>query len=126
MTRRWLPVEEWRTHLDGTELESVWPYLNPRTVRIEVVEDRGAVVGCWAFVRYMHAEGIWVDPGHRARSVVARHHLAALYETARDWSEPVVLTAAVSDDVRSLIERLQGQRLPGDHYVIPTGIGAAS
>lgn len=118
MTSRILPVAEW-ARLKGTELEPALPFLPPDT-QIIVIEDDETVVGCWAVVRYVHVEGIWIHPDHRRQGAVARRLLSMMGWVARQaFGAQVVITGADTDDVAGLITRLGGQRLPGTQYVIP-------
>ena len=116
MTTRILPREEWPA-LVGTELEAVWPHL-PADAQVIVIEDQGAIVGCWALFHQLHAEGVWVHPAHRGKTTVARRLLMGLRATARRLGVRSVATAATTDDVRRMLATL-GVQLPGDHYVIP-------
>jgi hypothetical protein len=118
MEGRILPVAEW-ARLKGTELEPALPFLAPDT-QIIVIEDGETVVGCWAVVRYVHVEGIWIHPDYRRQGAVARRLLSMMGWVARQvFGAQVVITGADTDDVAGLITRLGGQRLPGMHYVIP-------
>ena len=93
---RILPPEEWG-RLEGTELETVWPVLSPTDAQIVVVEDGPAIVGCWAVIRYVHVEGIWIAPAYRGRFAVGRRLWRAMGQVARAWGASAVWTAAVSD-----------------------------
>lgn len=117
MTRRLLPREEWH-RLAGTELEAVTPYL-PAHARVLVVEDGDQIVGCWAFVSLVHAEGVWTAADHRGKSTVARHLLAGMREIVRDMGAEGVITAAMNDTVRGFCAALGAIELPGTHYAMP-------
>lgn len=118
MTSRVLPVAEWG-RLVGTELELALPYLPPDT-QIVVIEDAVTIVGCWAILRYVHVEGVWIHPDYRRQGAVARRLLSMMGWVARQaFGAQVVITGADTDDVAGLITRLGGHRLPGTHYVIP-------
>jgi N-acetylglutamate synthase-like GNAT family acetyltransferase len=117
MTTRLLPPEEW-ARLAGTELDGVWANL-PASARVVVVEDEeGRIVGCWSLFSVLHVEGVWIAPEHRGRSAVARRLLVGMRHQARDMGASGVCTAAVSDDVRALLDHLGAARVPGDHYVM--------
>lgn len=118
MTSRLLPREEW-PKLAGSEAETVWPLANPENARVVVVEDDGRIVATWMVLRMTHVECLWIDPGYRGRFSILRRLWKGVRAVAREWGSRTVLTAAMSDDVRSLIALAQGQQLPGDHYVIP-------
>jgi hypothetical protein len=117
---RLLPVEEW-PRLVGTELETVWPHLDPSTAVVLVVEDEsGQIVGCWSLFACLHAEGVWIAPDHRRRGVVAKRLLRGMQETARALGVTAVTTAAESSEIAALVTRhLRGQRLPGEMFVCP-------
>lgn len=117
---RILPPDEW-PRLAGTELETGWPVLDPANAQIVVVEDGDRIVGCWSVLRYVHVEGVWIHPDYRGRSRVAAYLLRGMRQAARSWGARAVLTAALTDQVRSLIAHLGGVQLPGDHYVMPLG-----
>jgi hypothetical protein len=123
MTTRLLPPAEW-SRLAGTELEQVYPLLDPMSAKVLVVEQAGIIVACWALIPYLHVEGMWLHPMHRRTRTGLRiwqELWAAMRSLVHVLGERVVLTAACTDDVRSLINRLGGRPLPGDHYVIPIG-----
>lgn len=117
MTRRLLPKDEWGK-LAGTELEAVVPHL-PDHARVLVVEDGEQIVGCWAFVSLVHAEGVWTASEHRGKSSVARHLLMGMRETVREMGAQGVITAATSDTVRGFLSVLGAVELPGTHYAMP-------
>jgi GNAT superfamily N-acetyltransferase len=118
LTSRILPPHEW-PRLACTELEAVYPHLNPDDADVVVVEDDGRVVACWALLRVYHVEGVWVHPDYRKRGRVAGRLLEAMRGLCKRLKIGRVVTAAQSDDVRQLIVHLRGQVLPGDHFVIP-------
>lgn len=117
MTTRLLPRDEW-SKLAGTELETAWPHL-PETAQVVVVEDAGAIVGCWALFQQVHVEGVWIAPAHRGKASVARRLLAGMRRTAQAMGARTVATGALTDDVRQLLDRLHAVPLPGDHYAVP-------
>ena len=121
MTTRILPVDEW-PKLAGTELERVWPVLSPDDARIVVVEDaNGQIVGCWAAIRYVHAEGVWIHPTHRGKSSVARRLMRGLRAAASEFGATAVMTTACTADVADLVAHFRGAKLPGDHYAVSLG-----
>lgn len=117
MTTRELPKSEW-SRLVGTELETVVPHL-PDAARVLVVEDDGEIVGCWAFFAVIHAEGVFIAPQHRGKSAVARRLVRGMRDIVCSMGANVVATAAMTDDVRGLIQGLGGVELPGTHYALP-------
>jgi hypothetical protein len=117
MTRRLLPSAEW-SKLVGTELEDVWPHLDPDRSVVIVVEDEGQIIGCWSAFDVLHAEGIWIADAHRRRGHVARLLLAGMSETALTRGVQTLATSAITDDVAALAERLGGVPVPGRHFVL--------
>lgn len=119
MTHRLLPVAEW-VRLEGTELGTVWHQLSPKTTNVLVVEDdKGDIVGCWAFVYVLHAEGVWVAPEHRGRSVVARHLLRGMRNYADVAGERAVWTGANDPAIAAILNGLGATLVPFDSYTIP-------
>lgn len=119
MTTRVLPPDEW-PRLAGTEAEHLWPSLDDQNARVLVVEDDGAIVGVWVALRVVHAECVWVAPRYRGSYGVVKRLLVGMRNLADIWRTRSVVTAAVNDDVRQIIDRLGGEPLP-THYVIPIG-----
>ncbi len=115
---RVLPPEEW-PRLNGTELEALWPKLDPGRARVVVVERDGAIVGAWGLVPIVHVEGAWIAPECRGRAGVARRLYAAMQAAARAMGAPFVWTGAESDGVRRLIAHVNGYRIPYESYVMP-------
>lgn len=120
MTRRILPREEY-PRLAGTELEAVWPTL-PEDAAVLVVEEDGAIVGCWAAFLLAHVEGVWTAPEHRGKGAVARHLLVGMRRTlAEQFGSTGAITGAMSDEVRGILAGLGATKLPGDHYALTLG-----
>jgi N-acetylglutamate synthase-like GNAT family acetyltransferase len=117
-TTRVLPHNEW-SRLAGTELETLAPILNPETTRIVVVERDGVIVACWAVTIMVHLEGIWIAPSHRKSASVGRALLQSAREQVRALGGRWAITGATTDDVRGLISKLGGERLPGESYIVP-------
>ena len=115
-----LPPSEW-WRLAETDLAEAVPHLDPASTHVVAVEDDGVIVGCWALVRIPHAEGVWVAPSHRGRGRVAAKLLSAMRSAVRQAGIAHVWTAAVTDDVRRLIDHLGGAELPGRHFILPLG-----
>lgn len=122
MITRLLPPEEW-PRLAGTELETVWPVLDPIASHVVVVEDAGEIVGCWALFRQVHVEGLWIAPAHRGKSSVGRRLLATMRSTARAMGARSVATAACRDSVVGMLHKLNAIALPGVHYALPVEKG---
>lgn len=118
MESRILPVAEW-SRLTGTELGIHWRLLNPEAVQVIVVEDEsGAIIGTWALMSFVHAEGFWIAPEHRGKSSVLRRLWAELVKTAKARGLQSVVTSSVSDDVTRLLESRNAMPMPTS-YVLP-------
>ncbi len=117
MTCRMLPVDEW-PKLAHTEAAEVYPHLQPERTSIIVVEEAGEIVGSWILMNVLHAECLWIAPAHRGKSAVARRLWTAMQREARAQGVAVVATAALSDDVRHLLDHVGAEPLPGDHYTM--------
>jgi N-acetylglutamate synthase-like GNAT family acetyltransferase len=120
MQTRLLPPDEWGK-LDGTELETVYPYLDRIRAHVIVVEDHGQIVGSWALFPLIHAEGIHIAPEHRGKTAVARRLLKAMRSTARAMGAQCINTAATDDDVKRMLITMGATRLPGAHYTLSLG-----
>lgn len=121
MKLRLLPPEEW-PRLVGTELEKLYPHLAPDMAQILVVEEEGAgskIVGTWAIYPQVHAEGVWISPGHRSKGAVAKHLMEGLSQVLTHFEASGFVTSSVSEEVTSLIKGLGGEELPGKHFVVP-------
>lgn len=120
MTTRMLPPEEW-DRLTGTEVESIVPGLVPEHTQVIVVEQDGAIVGTWVLLRLVHVECLWIAPAHRRKASVAGRLLRAIVEAAQRWGTRSVWTGSLSPEVTSMIQRLGGIAIPGEHFAIPVG-----
>ena len=118
MTARILPGDEWPA-LSGTELETIWPYLDPATARVVVVEEDGAIIGCWAGFPLFHAEGVYIAPAHRGRASVARHLLLGMRSLAKDAGARSIITGAIDPLVAEMLLKLGAVALPGTQYALP-------
>jgi ribosomal protein S18 acetylase RimI-like enzyme len=114
---RLLPRDEWASKLAGTELEKVWPIL-PDNAQIVVVEDGDTLAGCWAVYQQTHVEGLYVAPEYRHNPRVGRRLLQAMTNTALATGGATVQTAAVSEDVAAMLEKIGAVELPGRHFVM--------
>lgn len=117
MLARLLPPEEW-PRLAGTELETVWPHLDPEQGRIIVVEDADRIVGCWALFPVWHVEGVYIDPAYRKQGRVARRLLAHMQALADVNGIRRVMTGCLSEDVRQLLTHFDAIEVPGQQYVM--------
>lgn len=111
MTTRELPREEWH-RLDGTELAPFVAGLPASVLTVLVVEQDGAIVGCWGLVVSLHAEGLWIAPEHRRGTAVGRRLLLGMRHAVANAGAQGVLTGAASDEVVSLLEHVKAERLP--------------
>ena len=118
MTTRTLPEAEWGK-LVGTEAEAVLPYLHNRGAQAIVVEQDGAIVGCWILLPLWHAECLWIDPAHRGKASVGRRLLSGLRHEAEALGLTTVWTASVSNEVDALLAHIGATELPGHHFVMP-------
>lgn len=121
MTTRVLPPAEW-PRLAGTELDTVWPVMDPEKTRVVVVEDAGVIIACWAALVTVHVEGLWIAPTHRGKGGAARRLLRGMREAVTSLGASVVFTASTTDEMDTLIERAGGVRLPGDHFALGMGV----
>jgi len=120
MTTRILPAEEWGK-LDG-ELAQVRDHLDPASTAVVVVEDGDQVVGCWALLSVLHAEGVWIAPGRRGRAGVARRLMQATLEVAQQLGAKTIITGALTPEVERLLTRHLGAApVPGKQFVFATG-----
>lgn len=117
MTSRVLPPSEW-PRLVGTELEAVWPTLDPERARIAVVEDGDRIVGCWSIFPVFHVECVWVDPTHRRGGRVALKLMRLMRQLAELAGVRSVMTAAATPSIEHLIRHLHGVPVP-PHFVLP-------
>jgi hypothetical protein len=119
MTTRLLPHDEWH-RLDGTDLSEGLSLLNPDHVDVLVVEDDGVIVAHWLLASMLHVEGLWIAPEARKSGVVARRLWRGMRETVAKRGASSVLTGAVTDDVKALLDHAGAMPLP-DQFVLPMG-----
>lgn len=118
MTTRILPVAEW-PQLDGTDLGVVCAQLDPTRTQILVVEDGGAIVGCWALLQIGRAEGVWVHPDYRGKASVARKLWIGMARLASSLGLSIVETGAGSPAIAELLERHGARKVPMESYFLP-------
>lgn len=116
MTTRVLPCEEW-PRLMGTDAAAIWPTLDPMRTAIVVVEDDGLIIAHHILLFVLHAEALWVHPEHR-KGIVGGRLWAAVKLAVRGAGSRGFVTAAIDDDVRSLIAKVGGMPIPGSHFVV--------
>lgn len=121
-TSRILPVEEW-PKLAAVDPDGVWPLLKPDDTQVVVVEQGDQIVGVWLAVRFVHAEGVWIDPAHRGAFGVVKRLLSGMRAAAKSWGASVVWTGAAEGDtgVMQLITKLGGTPIPMTSYRLPMG-----
>ncbi len=117
MTIRELPAAEWSkvAHLD---LGQFLAAIVPDSATVLVVEHEGEVIGCWATVTLLHAEGIWVHPDHQKKGSVGRRLWQGMRRIAERYGVSSVITGAVDPSVAAQILRHRGQALP-PAFVLP-------
>ncbi len=117
MTSRILPPAEY-AKLASTELGALWSQLPPHT-RVVVVEDQDQIVGCHVLVTVVHAECLWIHPDHRGRASVARRLWTAVkHELREHFHATGFATAAMSAEVRHLLQHVQADPIPGAHFMV--------
>lgn len=119
MTLRTLPASEWDRIPSDAALSQVIGLCRPDQIEVLVVEHDGQIVGCWAFLTIVHAEGVWIHPDHRGKSSVARRLWTGMQTLLRGKVSAVV-TGAADDTIRALIEGHRGEALP-PLYRLPIG-----
>ncbi len=118
MTTRILPVEEW-PRLVGTEVECVWPLLNPAQTQILVIEDEGEIVGTLAMVSIWHAECVWIHPDYRKGYGVMRRLINGMWDTARRVGARRLWSGSLSDTTSQILNRLGATEIPGKSFTFP-------
>jgi len=120
MTSRILPRAEWGKLLETEIAAAVKHFSDP--VRVVVVEHDGQIVGCHALVPVLHAECLWIHPDHRKKASVARRLWSAVKDEAHThFGAEWLMTAAASDDVRTLLAKVGAIKDQMDHYMVPLG-----
>lgn len=114
MTTRVLPIEEWY-RLAHTELGSVLDRLSGANVM--VVEHDGQIIGCWALMLAVHAEGVWIHPAHRGKGSVARRLWSGMRSLAASFGASSVITGARDSSVCALLENHGAQKLPQEYVL---------
>lgn len=90
-------------------------------VTILVVEDGARIVSSWVMLDVPQMEGIFIDPAYQGRSMVVFKMLALMKRTAREKGFLRVTTTALSPDVEAICKAIDGQKMPGSHWVLPVG-----
>lgn len=117
MLARVLRPEEY-PQLAQTEVGPLWSQLSAQA-RVVIVEDHGQMVGCHVLVPVLHAECLWIHPAHRGKTSVARRLWTAVQREVRDhFQAHGFATAAISDDVRRLLQHVAAEPIPGQHFMV--------
>lgn len=119
MTTRVLPPDEW-PRLAGTDLETVWPNLDPQQACVVVVEHEHQIVACVSVLRQIVLECLWVAPAYRAKATLAWRVLQRALQVGRGLGAKVVFTLPATDALLDQAVRLGGVRLPRV-VVLPVG-----
>jgi|RhiMetdeSRZDD1v2_1073273.scaffolds.fasta_scaffold00788_61 hypothetical protein len=116
MIARTLAEHEW-ARLEETDHPSVLSFVDPKDMRVVVVEDEGKIRGSMAILRVTHLENVWVarDAGAGVKRLLIESALTAAREWSRDWA-----MASVGDDqVADLVTRIGGRKIPDlDTYMV--------
>jgi hypothetical protein len=119
MVARLLSPSEW-PRLVGTELEGVSATTLPGA-RVLAVEHDATLVGCWAAVPVLHAEGLWIAPAHRGRGGVLRALLRGMGTITTAAGARAAVVGVVDPAVAAMVTRYGGSMLAGTHYLLPMG-----
>lgn len=118
MISRLLPQSEW-ARLQTTSVGDLWQQLDPAFASVLVVEDEDRLLGACVVLTVLHPECFWVADDHRHSGRVAWRLWEGIQAMARGFKMRTVAGAAISDEMRDLLQHLGAERLPGDHYVLP-------
>jgi hypothetical protein len=113
MNTRILPLEEWHK-LVRTPLAAAVPHMPP-DMTVIVVEEDGAIVGCWSLFHALHVEGLWIAPERRGTSTIAKH---LLHDMRVVLNKRTAWASATSPDVATMLDRLHAQPVAGTHYLL--------
>lgn len=117
---RILPPEEWYK-LNDTEAGSVYSYFDKEHTNVMVVEKDGNIVGTWSLMPYYHAECVWIAETHRGNPAIVKRLVTGMKQMADSVGALSVITTALDDKTAKLLEHLEAEKLPGEHYVIRFG-----
>lgn len=116
MKARILEPSDWH-RLDPAHTP-VFPGIPEEDVAVVVVEDEsGEIVASTMILRATHMEGTWVHPDHR-NAGVSRSLLRLAAGCARAFGPTWVFTGAADDHTRSILDRMGGQKIEMDTYVL--------
>lgn len=118
MTSRILDPSDWH-RLVGTEVEHVWPLLNPEQTQILVIEDEGEIVGTLTLVSIWHAECLWIHPDYRKGCGVMRRLIDGMWNTAHRLGAKRLWSGSLSDATTNILHRLGAHEIPGRSFSFP-------
>lgn len=105
-----LPRDEW-PRLAVTVLADLWPSFSP-LAQVIVVEAGDRIVGHWVLMPIWHVEFL-----QSAGLAVSRRLYRTMRTLTHDLGIEAVMTGALDDTVRGLLDHVGATRLPGDHYL---------
>lgn len=117
MIARVLPPEEWG-RLDHPP---ALPGIRPGDIIVNVVEDKGEILGGMTVLRATLFEDFWLkseNPG------VGRALMRASIRTARHWTDDWVFAGAADEQMTQLLKRVGGIQLPMELYILALAKGA--
>jgi hypothetical protein len=117
---RLLPVEEW-CRLKGTEAEQVYHYFSKEHTNVMVVEKDKELIATWSLIPYYHAECAWVAEKYRKNPNVLKRLVVGMKKMANEVGVGSVIASATTEETAKLLLHMDGQKLPGEHYVIHFG-----
>lgn len=87
---------------------------------VVVVEDEtGTIVATWSALWTLHLEGLYVVPGCRHSPRVAISLYDQMFQALQDLGVRQVLTVTQDPIVGGMTEKIGGQKVDGDLWVIP-------
>lgn len=113
---RLLPPDEWYK-LDSKSFFS----LDDAHTNVMVIEKDGVIIAHWCLVPIYHAECVWVAEDHRGNPVVAKRLLLGMKTMANQVGANIIITTSTSADVSKILEKLEAEKLVGEHWVISFG-----
>ena len=120
MIERELPPEEWGRLAETTcPLAPLVRTLDPRYVKIAVVEQDGEIVGTWAALLLVHGEGLWIADDHRRYGIVARRLWRMMRAVVQSWGADKLVTGSEDASIERLLETRALKLMP--QWVLPMG-----
>ena len=118
MLSRLLERDEWHRLSPDSLPEESRDLLPPETVVLAVERD-GEIIASWIALPVWHLEGVWIAPSHRKNVAVVKRLLTGMRGVLRALGLQRVVTHALDDEVRGLLDHLGATALPGTAYSIP-------